>query len=83
MRSKFTEIFRALSYVTQIGLSAAVPLIIWIWLAGLVKNRFSLGNYVTVIGIILGVASAYVNLFKLFKRISIHNKNEKERKNDQ
>lgn len=70
MQKRFVEITRALTYFTEIALTAIIPIIIWIGVAGYVKNKFGLGEYVTVIGIILGVLTAYVNIYKLFKRIS-------------
>lgn len=70
MQKRFVEITKALTYFTEIALTAIIPIILWICVAGYVKNKFGLGEYVTAIGIILGVLTAYVNIYKLFKRIS-------------
>ena len=70
MYNRLNDIVKALGYFTEIALTAIIPVCIWIAIAGYVQNKFGLGTYVTVIGVILGIATAYMNLYKLFKRIS-------------
>ncbi|MBQ4137512.1 MAG: AtpZ/AtpI family protein [Clostridia bacterium] len=73
MYNKLNGIVKALGYFTEIALTAMIPIGIWIFIAKLLQARLGLGSYVILIGIILGVLTAYVNLFKLFKRISADN----------
>lgn len=77
----YSKIAKALAYFTQIALTALVPIGLWLFIAEFIRAKFDLGSYVTVIGIILGVVTAYVNLFKLFAAISRENTNGK-RNND-
>lgn len=52
-----------LSYLTQLGLSIATPIVLCILLATWLQNRFALGHWVTLLGIILGVGGGVVSLF--------------------
>ncbi len=70
MYKRFNEIAKALSYFTEVALTAIVPIAIWIAVAQFVKEKFALGSYVTLIGTILGIITSYSALFRLFKRIS-------------
>ena len=47
-----------LVWLTQLGLSVAIPLGGFILLAVWLKNTFSLGGWVIAVGIVLGVLSA-------------------------
>ena len=55
----------ALSTITQLGLSIALPIVVFLFLAGYLRLKFGLGNYVTVIGILLGVGSGIASMFRL------------------
>lgn len=45
-------------WLTQLGLSTAVPLVGFIWLAVWLRDRYDLGLWVVFVGIGLGVYSA-------------------------
>ncbi len=79
MKNKYTDIIRSLSYLTQVGLTAVIPIFIWIYIADFVRKKFELGSFVLLLGIILGVASAYVSLYKLFKAMYNNEKNNKSK----
>ena len=76
MKKSYSDIIKALSYLTQVGLTAIVPIFIWIYLAEFIREKLSLGSYVLIIGILLGIASAYVSLYKLFKQMQDNDKNK-------
>ena len=48
---------RALSFFTQAGLSFCIPLVLCIWGASALQNRFDLGGWVLIVGIFLGLYS--------------------------
>ncbi len=77
MKKSYSDIIKALSYLTQVGLTAVIPIFIWIYIAEFIRERLSLGSYVLIIGILLGIASAYVSLYKLFKAMSSDNNKNK------
>lgn len=76
MKKSYSDIIKALSYLTQVGLTAIIPIFIWIYLAEFIREKLSLGSYVLIIGILLGIASAYVSLYKLFKQMQDNDKNK-------
>ncbi len=47
-----------LVWLTQLGLSVAVPLVGFILLAVWLRNRFNLGIWIIFVGCIVGIASA-------------------------
>lgn len=63
------EIFTALSYITQLGLSVIISFMIWISIALWARKTFGLGNYVSVIGILLGAGSGTVSFIKFCEQI--------------
>ena len=77
MKKNYSDIIKALSYLTQVGLTAIIPIFIWIFIAEFIRKKLELGSFVLIIGIVLGVASAYVSLYKLFKTMDFNNKNSK------
>lgn len=58
-----------LTWLTQLGLSTAVPLACFVLLAVWLKNRFGLGNWVLFAGIGLGVVSAVDGFYKSLKAL--------------
>lgn len=77
MKDSKKEIFEALSSITQLGLSVAISLLLWIGIASWVQRKFSLGNYVMVIGILLGAGCAVTTFIKFCTAIGKGDKNEK------
>ena len=49
---------KMLVWLTQLGLSIARPPAGFVWLAVWLRGRFSLGNWVIFVGIVLGIAGA-------------------------
>lgn len=58
-----------LVWLTQLGLSTAVPLVGFTLLAVVLKNRFGLGNWVLFVGVGLGVVNAIDGLRKSLKTL--------------
>ena len=69
-----------LTWLTQLGLSTAVPLAGFILLAVWLKNRFGLGNWVLFLGISLGVFSAIDGFYKSLKALENLTKEKKKDK---
>lgn len=60
-------------WLTQLGLSTAVPLVGFIWLAVWLRDRFNLGAWVLLVGIGLGLFCAidgFVRNLKVLNRLS-------------
>ena len=69
-----------LTWLTQLGLSTAVPLAGFILLAVWLRNRFGLGNWVLFLGIGLGVFSAIDGFYKSLKALENLTKEKKKDK---
>lgn len=64
---------RALSLITQAGLSFCVPLVLCILGASFLRDRFGLGQGVMLAGILLGLASGasgFANVLRTMERVS-------------
>ena len=59
-----------LTWVTQLGLSVALPLAGFIFLALWLRSQFGWGNWVLWVGIILGLVSALDGLWQTLKALS-------------
>ena len=55
--------------LTQLGLSVAVPPVFCLYAAGWLRNRLDLGLWIMVIGLLLGLGGAAVNVWKTWKMI--------------
>lgn len=69
---------KLLIWLTQLGLSVAVPLGGFVLLALWLRDRFSWGNWVVIVGIILGVICAADGLFSSLKAMKRMAKKENE-----
>ncbi len=74
------HIYRNLIYLTQMGLTLAIPPIISLWGASWLQQRFGLGNWIMIAGIILGIGGMISNLLDYIRMFSRRAKAEtKER----
>ena len=70
--SRMKEWFRSarlLSWITQFGLSIAVPLAGCILLAAWLKDRFALGGWVVALGVVLGLLGAVGGLISSIRQM--------------
>ena len=77
MRKPDRKTFIALGLITEFGLNIVISFLLWIFIASWIKNHFSLGNYVMIIGIFLGLGSSALSFMKFFKTAV-----EKEKKDE-
>lgn len=59
-----------LSWLTQLGLTVALPLGGFIWLAVWLRERFNLGSWILWLGIILGIMLALGGLRSSLKTLA-------------
>lgn len=69
-----------LTWLTQLGLSTAIPLAGFVLLAVWVKNRLDLGNWVLFVGIGLGLFCAIDGFYKSLKALEKLSKDQKKDK---
>ncbi len=68
MRSAFRAA-QLLTWLLQLGLSAAVPMVGFVLLAVWLKNRFALGGWVILVGVLLGLMGMAGGLYNSFKTL--------------
>ena len=56
-------------WLTQLGLSVAAPIVLCVWLTVWLRDRFALGGWVVVIGVVLGVGAAFVSLWQSLREM--------------
>lgn len=71
---------KLLIWMTQLGLSVAVPPIVLILLAVWLRNRFDWGAWVVIAGIVLGLLLAVEGLRSSLKAMKFMTKKGKEEK---
>ena len=67
-----------LVWLTQLGLSVALPLGGFVWLAVWLRNRYNWGVWVIIVGVVLGLYCAIDGLFRNLKALQQMEKKEKE-----
>ena len=67
-----------LTWLTQLGLTVALPLGGLIWLAVWIRDRFDLGTWVLWLGIVLGVVFALDGLRVSLKTLSRFTRKDKK-----
>lgn len=69
--------FHLLIWLTQLGISVAGPLVCCIWLAVWLRDRFGLGSWVAVVGVLAGICCAVNGLRISLKAMSLMAKDKK------
>lgn len=69
---------RLLVWITQLGLSVAIPLGGFVWLAIWLRTRFDLGIWVIIAGVILGLICAIDGLRSSLKAMEHMSKDDQE-----
>ena len=69
-----------LIWVTQLGISVAVPPAAFIWLGVWLRDRFALGNWVVIVAIVVGVVCAMDGLRTSLKAMERMTKDKKQEK---
>ena len=68
-----------LVWLTQLGVSVAAPLAGCVLLAVWLRDRFSLGNWVIIAGLILGIAGAAEGLRSSIKAMTLLQQRNKKK----
>lgn len=75
---------KMLIWLTQLGLSIALPPAGFVWLAVWLRGRFALGNWVIFVGIVLGLTGAVDGFRSSLRAMQMMEKqnNGQEKRND-
>ena len=63
------EVLRGISYLTQVGLSLATPIILCLLAAHWLQARFGMGSWLMLAGLLIGLVSGLMNLWSFFKMV--------------
>ena len=66
-----------LVWLSQLGLSVALPPVALIWLAVFLRNYFGWGQWVLWVGIVLGIYCAVVGFISALRSLSFLTKDKK------
>ncbi len=59
-----------LTWLTQLGLSVALPLAGFVWLSVWLRQRYALGNWIVILGVVLGLYCAIYNGIQSLKALN-------------
>lgn len=77
-QKKTLDIGKSLALVTQIGIMILAPIGLCMYIAYLLIKKFNLGNGVMVFAILIGIASGFLNIYKILRTyFSDESKNKK------
>ena len=57
-RDPWFRIAKNITLFTQVGISIATPLVLCIWGAVWLRDRFGLGSWIVLVGVLVGIAGA-------------------------
>ena len=70
------SVISALAMVTQFGIGTITPMLLCIFAALWLKNRFALGDWVVLIGVFMGIGSGFMSMMKMIRQMSELSKKE-------
>lgn len=62
------NMYENLALVTQVGLSIVIPILLGVYLGGILDEKLNLNGVFTLSFIILGAGAGFLNLFKLIDK---------------
>ncbi|WP_432406980.1 AtpZ/AtpI family protein [Wukongibacter sp. M2B1] len=69
MKNGKYKMYENLAFVTQIGLMMAIPIILSVFIGNYIDEKLGTGSIFLLIFIGLGVASSFLNLYKIMNRL--------------
>ena len=74
----FYRALRNLVYLTQLGLNLIVPMLLCVWGSTWLKNQFALGNWVVLVGILVGLLASVTNVIRFYRMAMSQAQNRSE-----
>ena len=65
-----------LLYLPQFGLNLALPPALCLWLCSWLQNKFQLGNWIMILGLVCGVGVMVNNILVFFQQFAIRARKE-------
>lgn len=67
-KSGIRDVFNTLPLVSQLGISLVVPLVFCLLICYFLADRFGLGSWIYIIGIILGLGAFAATCYRIYKK---------------
>ena len=68
-----------LVWLTQLGISVAVPLCVFVGASLWLQSKFALGSWIVIVGVILGLAIAIHEFYRMMKLLDKVGNKKKEK----
>lgn len=68
-RREMRRFYRSAAFFLQIGWSVITPIVLFPWLGSWLSDRYSLGTWPTVVGVVLGLLTAVVTFVRMFRTL--------------
>lgn len=75
---KWSEIGRNITMIGQLGVSLVVPVLLCLFGCYYLNTRFSIGGWVYIPGLILGIGSSCMTAWKTYQSVTKGGRQEKE-----
>ena len=66
MMKPYIKILRELTWLTQLGISLVIPPLVLVWLCNFLQRRFSIGIWLSVVGLIVGLITAGCTAYQFY-----------------
>ena len=60
--------WKSLSLISQVSISMLTPVFMMIFLCIWLKNKFGFGDWIIIVGILLGIGSGFTSVWKQLKK---------------
>lgn len=61
------QLFRSVAFFVQIGWSVVVPIVVMSWLSAWLCNRFDIGPWLMIVGILVGLLTAVAGFIRTLR----------------
>ncbi len=79
-RKYLSEIFKQLSWLTQLGLSLITPVLLCILGCVFLCTRFGVGGWIFIPGFILGIGASFMTGYKFYLSESAKSRKDKDKR---
>lgn len=62
----YMKLLRDLSWLTQLGFSLVTPPLVLVWLCSWLQRRFSIGSWLSVVGLLVGIVTAVCTAYQFY-----------------
>lgn len=68
MKKNSNDYLKYLAFITQVGITILTPIALCIFLAIFLTRKFGIGQWVIILGILLGISAGILNVYKMMTK---------------